>query len=432
MKFSTQTLTAIQNLLAGDFQQQLAKDKAITPDEIEQALRDGLQEIGQASYGEMLSLLDEHHYQKEERCACQRIGKRVSRREAQLLSVFGRVKYRRSYYCCSSCGRRWIPLDESYALRPGRATRTMRGLLGLAGVSVAFEEARQQIRRYLQVEVSANTIRQATQEIGTRQARQEQSWIERSQDLAYLQQREQAQGRPERLYGSIDGAFVPIDQEWKEAKLVSWYRIGPRYGQTEWHAQQIHYYPSLQEAASFGELVWATAVQHRADRAQELIFVCDGAVWIWKLIEHYFPDAVQIVDWYHACQYLYPIAEVLFETPDQQNDWITEMKALLWEGEVEQVIAACQAELATIGAPVQKLITYYQHNRERMRYADFRQANYFIGSGTVESGCKQVVSMRLKRSGACWSLAGASATAKARAAWLSGSWDTLLQLPLAA
>ena len=323
-------------------------------------------------------------------------------------------------------------MDESYALRPGRATRTMTGLLGLAGVSVSFEEARQQIRRYLQVEVSANTIRQATQEIGARQARQEQSWIERSQDLAYLQQREQAQGRPERLYGSIDGAFVPIDQEWKEAKLVSWYRIGPRYGQTEWHAQQIHYYPSLQEAASFGELVWATAVQHRADRAQELIFVCDGAVWIWKLIEHYFPDAVQIVDWYHACQYLYPIAEVLFETPDQQNDWITEMKALLWEGEVEQVIAACQAELATIGAPAQKLITYYQHNRERMRYADFRQANYFIGSGTVESGCKQVVSMRLKRSGACWSLAGASATAKARAAWLSGSWDTLLQLPLAA
>jgi hypothetical protein len=62
----------------------------------------------------------------------------------------------------------------------------------------------------------------------------------------------------------------------------------------------------------------------------------------------------------------------------------------------------------------------------------FRQENYFIGSGTVESGCKQVVSMRLKRSGATWSLAGASATAKARAAWLAGSWDTLLQLPLAA
>lgn len=432
MKFSTQTLRAIQSLLAVEFRQQMEKDESITPDEIEQALRNGLQEIGQASYGEMLSLFDEHHYQKEERCECQRIGKRVSCREAQLLSVFGRVKYRRSYYHCKACGRRWIPLDESYGLRPGQATRMMTGLLGLAGVSVAFEEARQQIQRYLQVEVSANTIRQATQGIGARQAQQEQTWIAHSQDLAYLQQREQVQKRPERLYGSIDGAFVPIDKEWKEAKLVSWYQMGQRYGQAEWHAQEIRYYPSLAEAASFGELLWATAVRHQADQARELIFVCDGAAWIWKLVEHLFPDAVQIVDWYHACQYLYPIAEILFETQAQQNDWITEMKALLWEGEVERVITACQAVLATVGAPAQKLITYYQHNLERMRYADFRKANYFMGSGTVESGCKQVVSMRLKRSGACWSPFGASATAKARAAWLNGSWDSLLLLPLAA
>ena len=107
------------------------------------------------------------------------------------------------------------------------------------------------------------------------------------------------------------------------------------------------------------------------------------------------------------------------------------MKALLWEGEVEAVVRTAQEVLAAVGPPAQRLITYYQHNMERMRYARFRQANYFIGSGTVESGCKQVVSMRLKRSGATWSLAGASATAKARAAWLAGSWDNLLRLPLA-
>ena len=430
MKFSTQTLRKIQNLLTEEFIQHLGKE-AITSDEIEQALRNGLQEVGQASFGEMLTLLDESSYQIEERCECRQLGKRVSRREAQLLSVFGRAKYKRSYYQCSGCAQRWIPLDESQQLRPGRATRMMSGLLGMAGVTVAFEEARHQIQRYLQVEVSANTIRQETQLLGERQAQQERSWVENSQDLAYLQQREQVQERPQRLYGSMDGAFVPIEQEWKEAKLISWYQVGKRYGQDDWHAQGIHYYPSLEEAASFGELVWATGVQHQADRAQELIFVCDGAAWIWKLVDQYFPEAVQIVDWYHACQYLYPVTEALFEREDQQHAWIAEMKALLWDGEVEAVVRAAQEVLAAVGPPAQRLITYYQHNMERMRYARFRQANYFIGSGTVESGCKQVVSMRLKRSGATWSLAGASATAKARAAWLAGSWDTLLRLPLA-
>jgi hypothetical protein len=431
MKFSTQTLSAIQRLLVEDFKQQLGQE-AIAADEIEQALRDGLQEIGQNGYGEMLSLIDEHQYQVEERCACHQMGKRVSRREAQLLSVFGRAKYKRSYYHCASCGRRWIPLDESQQLRPGRATRLMSSLLGIAGVSVAFEEAQHQIQRYLQVDVSPNTIRQETQWIGEKQAQQERVWQERSQDLVHLQQREQASERPQRLYGSLDGAFVPVAQEWKEAKLISWYQVGERYGDNELHAQAIHHYASLEEAASFGELVWATAVEHQADRAAELVFVCDGAAWIWKLIERYFPQAVQIVDWYHACQYLYPVAEALFDTPEQQGEWVDEMQAFLWEGEVETVIQICQHLPAKAGAPAQRLVTYYRNNQERMRYAAFRQANYLIGSGTVESGCKQVVSLRLKRSGATWSLAGASATAKARAAWLSGTWDVLCALPLAA
>ncbi len=173
MMFSTQTLKAIQTLLTEEFSQRL-ESEAITAHEVEQALQSGLQEIGQASLGEMLSMLDEQSYETEELCECQQIGKRVSRREAQLLSLFGRVKYKRSYYQCRACGRRWIPLNDKYQLRPGRATHMMTGLLGLAGVTVSFEEARQQVMRYLQVEVSANTIRQETQWIGERQSEWQQ------------------------------------------------------------------------------------------------------------------------------------------------------------------------------------------------------------------------------------------------------------------
>jgi len=60
---------------------------------------------------------------------------------------------------------------------------------------------------------------------------------------------------------------------------------------------------------------------------------------------------------------------------------------------------------------------------------------YFIGSGTVESGGKQISGLRLKRAGARWTKPGAVSTAKARAAWLSGQWDSLASsraaLPLA-
>ncbi len=70
-----------------------------------------------------------------------------------------------------------------------------------------------------------------------------------------------------------------------------------------------------------------------------------------------------------------------------------------------------------------------------MDYARFRQLGYLIGSGTIESACKQIAAARLKRAGARWTLSGVIATAKARAAWLSRTWDSLMpiysNLPLA-
>ena len=61
-----------------------------------------------------------------------------------------------------------------------------------------------------------------------------------------------------------------------------------------------------------------------------------------------------------------------------------------------------------------------------MDYAYFRAQGYLIGSGTVESGCKQIGTMRLKRSGAQWLENGARLVAKARAVWLSGQWDEVV------
>jgi hypothetical protein len=49
----------------------------------------------------------------------------------------------------------------------------------------------------------------------------------------------------------------------------------------------MRYFCDIQESEKFGELLWATGCANLADLAAELVFVCDGATWIWKLIEHY-------------------------------------------------------------------------------------------------------------------------------------------------
>ena len=89
---------------------------------------------------------------------------------------------------------------------------------------------------------------------------------------------------------------------------------------------------------------------------------------------------------------------------------------------MEKVLTALRAGEAT------SEIHYFQTNRHRMRYGEFRALGYPIGSGTVESACKQVIGARLKQAGMCWSKAGAQAVLNLRTQLLSGRWDTIWPL----
>ena len=326
-------------------------------------------------------------------------------------------------------------------------------MLGVAGVQTSFEEGSQLVERYLLVEVSENTLRKETQLLGQLQEQEEAGWIENSQDPAWLQEHQQTEREyPQRLYGSLDGAHAPLNEEWREMKTGCWFEVEtvakervahyrqPKVGDMgALRAKNITYYCDLEKAEQFGRLMWATGCQRLADLTPEIVFVADGAAWIWNLVSLYYPHAVQIVDWYHAEGYLEPIAKALFGNDRKALEgWLEETRTQLWEGQIHILIATCAKLIdhPQAGEAAQKALSYYTNNQHRMDYARFRNAGYMIGSGTVESGCKQIVTQRLKRSGARWTELGARLTAKARAAWLSGQWHHLIhlraQLPLTA
>jgi hypothetical protein len=415
--------------------------------DLEQGLPQLLKQAGERALSQGLSALDQPYPASQISCPCGQMVDYQFRRTAKTLTVFDWVEYRRAYYLCSHCHQRQYPLDQRLGLQPGKVIAGLATLLALAGVETAFEEGCELVERFLLLEVSDNTLCKETQTFGQIQAQSEQDWQAQSQDPLYLQERQRSQPtHPQRLYGSIDGAHVPIGEEWRELKTGSWYEVeqvrSPTNGGVgqldELRAKNIHYYCDIAEADIFGELLWATGVQCGADMADEIVFVADGAPWIWNLVERNFPRAVQIVDWYHAVTYLTPIAEAVYGVDSPQGqDWLEAVRTDLREGRIDQVIHACQVidQHAQARAAARKAITYYRNNARRMDYARFRAAGYQIGSGTIESGCKQIASQRLKRSGARWTLEGARMTAKSRAAWLNGQWDHLsakrAALPLA-
>ena len=443
MEFSIERMEKVAEILAEEIREKSGSQPDIH--EMEGRMRELVKEAARLGLQKAIEQGEERYPSCEVRCACEERPVLVGKRWAVIWTVFGKVNYQRRYYHCAQCHQGQSPLDRAYSITPGQVTSGLASLLGVLGVEVAFEEASQVAERFLLFKVSDNTVRKQTEGYGHAQAQAEKEWIHAAEDEQTLQVRERSlEKRPGRVYASLDGAHVPLQEEWRELKTVCWYEVEPLHAsrpkshhgrqvgeQSHLQAKNMKYYCDIQEAEQFGRLVWATGLRNHVDAYAEIVFVCDGATWIWHLVEKYFPHAVQIVDWYHASQYLTPIAEAAFGAGTAQaQTWLAQTQTDLWEGRIQDVIQACRTFLPHPQAHswAEKAITYYTHNEKRMDYARFRQHGYLIGSGTIESACKQIAAARLKRSGARWTLTGVIATAKARAAWLSKTWDQLKPL----
>jgi hypothetical protein len=290
-------------------------------------------------------------------------------------------------------------------------------------------------------------VAKAAQAMGGEIEKLEAEWVIQSQDEEWLQEQERLAERPQRLYGALDAAKVHIRGEEehprRDMKVGTWFTTTaapPQDPDDEWDikATEVSYYCDIREAQQFGSLLWATGCQRQAQLAQELVFLGDGAEWIWNLVEEHYPEAIQIVDWFHATEYIAPVANVAFADQDQRQAWIQQVRTDLWEGNLDAVITAFDCLIAhkQAGEAAKKAATYFTNNRHRMSYAEYRANGYQIGSGTVESGCKQIVTQRLEVAGAIWDLDNGIKTAKARAVLLSNQWPIITarreHLPLAA
>jgi len=369
---------------------------------------------------------------------CGEEAKYQRKRWGKLYTMFGTVWCKRAYYLCSACQRGHYPLDEQLGLRPNAMSAEMERLAAMTGTQMAFGKGSALFEALTLVSLSDQSLDKATQAYGEEVRQREEAWYAETLEADSLLQRERESPRPVRLYAAIDGGRVQVrapqdeDQPWRELKVGAWFEAKgqpPKQANGQWsiQAQNITYYTDIAQAEDFGRLAWATGVQRDAHRARELIILGDGAAWIWKLADTHFPQAVQIVDWFHACGYIAPVAKVAFSHQHQQTPWIEQVKAALWQGDLEAVIAACSQHIdpQRPDDPAQKALTYFTNNRQRMDYPTYRANGYQIGSGTIESGIKQIAEKRMKVSGARWNEDSARLVAKARAAFLSGQWEAI-------
>ena len=457
MEFTTQELSAIASTFAKTFEQKIEQKDDCDISLLEHSLRETLQQLAQEIMSELLRLLEPERREKIP-CDCGGELGFERRRGAKFKSSFGWVSYERDCYGGCVCKKGKSPLDENLGIIPGKITPELGRLLALAGVELPYGASSKLVEEFLLLRLSENSIREETQRFGQYQAEREEHWRNQAADEVYLQEREHSlsgKAMPKRLYGSLDGAHTRIEdpkeeEKWREVKVGCWYEVEAvpssqrnarhrkkeEIGRQALRAKKQQYYCDIQKSDEFASLFWATGCQARADLAEELVILGDGAKWIWKLAEQFYPKAVQIVDWFHAEERLEKVATDAFQKGSECGEWLERNRTALWEGDVDFVIQSCLS-LSERSQEAKDAQTYFDNNKKRMRYDLFREQGYMIGSGTIESACKQIVAHRLRCSGAQWKVEGARLTAKARAARLShnSDWNAIAamraKLPLA-
>lgn len=304
----------------------------------------------------------------------------------------------------------------------------------LGATQDSFVAARRVLEKLTMVTVCPNTVRASTEQVGHILAAHAEQ-VRTTAHATLTPPPVQHPAAP-RMYVTMDGVMLHIRQEgWKEAKLgtVSTTTTRPPCGRMAAAAPTVRttavsHVATLAEVATFGEYLWVEARRRGVFSAAAVVVLGDGSHWIWNLADQYFPEAVQIVDWYHASTYIWKAAHALFpEGSPLATNWAKHHLDWLWDGQVGAVIASLQT-YGTSGAAITSTITYLTEHQGRMHYAEYRARGMQIGSGTIESGCKHVLGARLKQAGMIGDRDGAGAVATVRT-WLKRDrWDEAMQL----
>jgi hypothetical protein len=164
-------------------------------------------------------------------------------------------------------------------------------------------------------------------------------------------------------------------------------------------------------------------------QAQRVLVIADGAVWIWNLFEDRFKDAVQRLDLYHANTYLWAVANELHGkgTPEARQ-WVKPLLKQIRNDQVARVITQLEELKPRLAKAADKAtgeaIEYYQNNRKRMKYKEGRKRKEPVGSGAIESTCRQL-QCRMKRCGQFWSTRGDEALLCLEMFWRNERWELL-------
>ncbi len=359
----------------------------------------------------------------------------------QVLTLLGWIGFKRSRFVCPHCAAAYFPGDEALGIVDTSRSPGVQRLEARFGAKETFKEASEDLRAAAGIDVSAKDAERVAERIGT----EIEQW---TQYERRAQRRDDMVGTDgpeiETLYVEFDGTGIPMThkevagrkgkQPDGSAKTRE-VKLGCVFTQSHSDAGRppertpasTSFVGAIETAEIFGGRIYDEAVRRGLYRAQRVVTLSDGAEWAKNLADTQFPNALHIIDYYHAAEHVARLTKLLYErNPRLIESQLERWKTDLYEGNVQHVIEQASALLPkALDAmkDARKEIAYLEKNKERMRYNEYCAQHLFIGSGVIEAGCKHLVGQRLKQSGMEWTVRGANAIIALRCATLSNRID---------
>ncbi len=296
-------------------------------------------------------------------------------------------------------GSAFFPLDEQLGLLSGGLTPRGEETLMRLSTWMPYASARELLEDLLGVQVSKATARRATLHTGQAALSVWEAQVERLK-----QEAPQAPAGADKQAMSGDGAMVHlVGGEWAEVKTLAIGQV-TRNSRGEVCTQQLSYCSRLADAASFEQATLLATHRRGLERAAEVCAVQDGAEWLQGLVDYHRADAVRILDFAHAAEYISEIGQAVQAAGGRlPAHWLEGVLHRLKHQGPARVLKHLAWLAARYPSPLmQEHLTYLQKREAHMQYPAYQEAGWPIGSGSVESANKLVVEARLKGAGMRW------------------------------
>jgi len=337
-------------------------------------------------------------------------------------TLYGEVVLSHHLYQSSAGGATLCPLERNCQLSFGAATPLLTEVVSFKLASAPAGEVTQDLAKSHGVALSATYLHQLAQQVGQIAVEKHEAW---HLDTAV------APTSVATLVTGVDGTTMPlVGEAYKEARcgtIALYDKAGERL--------HTEYLGTMPEA---GKATFAQRFTTRVDRVKALypdaLHVClgDGAPWNWDFFATHYPEAIWVLDFYHAATHLHTAAEAIFGTGIEAKAYYERWRTTLRdeEGGVAHLLRSLlyYRNRADLSASAQRALdtelNYFRQHAELMQYADFRAAGLPIGSGVTEAGCKELIKARFCRSGMRWKRTSGAPILQLRAIKLSQHWDS--------